>query len=142
MAGAAACLAVFLGTGGFVFYNTNVLARYETIEENLDWRAAYEREYRRYEHVPQPSVVAVRTTVDLYPAARRFMVQGAYRLENRTAQPMETVLVSARRELRPEQMELDGARLLRHDELSGMYVFEFTQPLAPGAATELRFRVP
>jgi hypothetical protein len=142
LAGAAACLAVFAGTGGFVFYNTNVLARYETVEQNLDWRAAYEREYRRYEHVPQPSVAAVTTAVDLYPSARRFVVAGTYRLENRTARPLHTVLVSIRRELRPEQMELDGARLLRHDELSGMYVFEFTQPLAAGAATELRFRVP
>ncbi|HEX7958019.1 MAG TPA: hypothetical protein VF508_13810, partial [Pyrinomonadaceae bacterium] len=142
LACAAACLAVFVGTGGFIFYNTNVLARYETHEENLDWRAAYEREYRRYENVPQPSLVAVRAAVDLYPEARRFMVAGDYRLENRTAQPLETVLVSVRRELRPERMELDGARLLRHDEPSGMYVFEFTRPLAPGAATELRFRVP
>ncbi|HEX8830468.1 MAG TPA: hypothetical protein VF705_04840, partial [Longimicrobium sp.] len=139
---AAACLALFLGTGGFVFYNTNVLARYETPEETQDWRAAYEREYRRYEHVPQPSVAAVTTTVELYPEARRFRVAGTYRLENRTAQPLDTVLVSVRRELRPEQMELDGARLLRHDELSGMYVFEFTRPLAPGAGAELRFRVP
>lgn len=142
LAGALACLAVFVGTGGFVFYHTNVLARYETQEESLDWRAAYEREYRRYEHVPQPSVTAVETTVDLYPAARRFMVAGTYRLENRSAEPLETVLVSLRRELRPERMELAGARLLRHDESSGTYVFEFTRPLAPGAAAELRFRVP
>lgn len=142
LAGAAVCLLLFMGTGGFVFYNTNVLARYETREESLDWRAAYEREYRRFEHVPQPSVVAVSTTVDLYPSERRFLVAGSYRLENRSAQPMETVLVSHRRELRPEQMELAGARLLRYDELSGVYVFEFIQPLAPGAATELSFRVP
>jgi ABC-2 type transport system permease protein len=141
LAGAAACLSVFVCVGGFVFYNTNVLAKYETREEGLDWRAYYEKEYRRYEQVPQPSVVAVTTAVDLYPAERRFEVAGAYRLENRTAQALETVLVSLRRGLRPEQMELDGARLLRHDEPSGVYVFEFTQPLAPGAATELRFRV-
>ncbi|HEX7175773.1 MAG TPA: M1 family aminopeptidase, partial [Pyrinomonadaceae bacterium] len=141
LAGAAGCLAVFLSTGGFVFYNTNVLARYETREQSLDWRAAYERTYRSYEHVPQPSVVAVTTTVDLYPSERRFEVAGAYRLENRTAQPLDTVLISLRRELRPEQMELAGARLVRHDPTFGMYVFALPQPLAPGAATELRFRI-
>ena len=142
LACAAASLAVFLGTGGFIFYNTNVLARYETREDVQNWRADYERAFRHYEHVPQPSIVAVTTTVDLYPSERRFLVAGTYRLENRTAQPLETVLVSHRRELRPEQMELAGARLVRHDELSGMYVFELIQPLAPGAATELRFRIP
>jgi len=141
MAGAAACLAVFLGTGGFVFYNTNLLTRYETGEQGLDRRAAYERAYRHYETLPQPSVVAVRTTVELYPSERRFRVAGSYRLENRGGSPVDTALVSLRWQLRPEQVELAGARLVRHDTASGTYVFAFPRPLAPGAATELRFRI-
>lgn len=141
LTGAAGCLAVFLGAGGFVFYNTNILTRYETRGQSLDRRAAYERAYRQYETAPQPSVVAVRTTVDLYPSERRFQVAGDYRLENRADAPIDTVLVSLRWHLRPEQMELEGARLVRRDDDFGTYIFALAQPLAPGAATELRFRV-
>jgi hypothetical protein len=141
LACAAGCLAVFLVTGGYIFYNTNILSQYETREQGLDWRAAYERAYRRYETTPQPSVVSVSTTVDLYPSERRFEVAGSYRLENRTGEPVDTVLVSVRRHLRPEQMELEGASLERLDAASGMYIFKLPQPLAPGAGTELRFRV-
>ena len=137
----AASLAVFLGTGGYVFYNTNILTRYETREQSLDRRAAYERAYRPYEAMQQPSVVEVRTAIDLYPSERRFQVAGGYRLENRTGEPIDTVLVSLRWQLRPEQMELAGARLLRHDTTSGMYIFALPQPLMPGAGTELRFRI-
>jgi ABC-type transport system involved in multi-copper enzyme maturation permease subunit len=141
LAAAAACLAVFLGTGGFIFYDTNVLTRYETRDQGQDWQAAYERAWRRYEAMPQPGVVAVKTAVDLYPSQRRYRVAGSYRLENRTAAPLDTVLVSVRRGLRPERMELAGARLVRHDADFGMYLFALARPLAPGAATELRFRI-
>lgn len=141
LAGAAACLAVFLATGGFIFYDTNVLAGYETPEQTRDWRAAYERAYRRYEAMPQPTVTAVTTAVDLYPRERRFRVAGSYRLENRTSAVLDTVLVSVRRQLRPERMELAGARLVRHDGAFGTYVFALARPLAPGGAAELRFEV-
>ncbi|HEX8832509.1 MAG TPA: hypothetical protein VF705_15140, partial [Longimicrobium sp.] len=141
MAGAAASLAVFMGAGGFVFYNTNIVAGYETHEQSLDRRAAYERAYRRFEVMPQPSVVEVRTAVDLYPSERRFRVEGSYRLENRTGEPIDTVLVSLRWHLRPGRLELEGARLSQHDPTFGTYIFALPQPLAPGAGTQLRFRI-
>lgn len=141
LAGASASLAVFLGTGGFIFYNTNILTRYETREQSLDRRAAYERAYRQYESMPQPSVVEVRTTVDLYPSEWRFRVAGSYRLENRTGEPLDTVMVSLRWHLRPEELELAGARLVRDDANFGTYIFALSQPLAPGAGTELRFSI-
>ncbi|HKP74964.1 MAG TPA: M1 family aminopeptidase, partial [Longimicrobiaceae bacterium] len=141
LAGVAASLALFLATGGFVFYHTNLLTRYETGEEIQDRRAEYERTYRRYETLPRPTVAAVRTRVELYPSERRFQVAGAYRLENRARQPVDTVMVSLRWQLKPERMELAGARLLRYDERFGTWLFALARPLAPGAATELRFRV-
>jgi ABC-2 type transport system permease protein len=142
LAGALACLAVFLATGGFVFYNTNILGPYETGEDIGDWREAYERTYRRYEHLPQPSAVALRTAVEFFPEERRFRVAGTYSLENRSGRPIDTVLVSIRRELRPEVMELRGARLLRYDIRFGTYLFVLDRPLAPRQGTELRFRIP
>lgn len=142
LAGALACMTVVLTAGGFVFYNTNVLGPYETGEDVGDWREAYERTYRRYEHLPQPSAVALRTAVEFYPEERRFRVAGTYSLENRAGRPIDTVLVSVRRELRPERMELPGARLVRYDAPSGMYLFVFDRPLSPGQGTELRFRIP
>jgi aminopeptidase N len=38
-------------------------------------------------------------------------------------------------------MELEGAQLVRHDANFGTYVFALPRPLAPGAGTELRFRI-
>jgi ABC-2 type transport system permease protein len=142
LAGALACLAVFLATGGFVFYNTNVRSPYETGEDVGDWREAYERTYRRYEHLPQPSAVALRTSVEFFPEERRFRVSGTYSLQNRSGRPIDTVLVSIRRQLRPERMELAGSRLVRYDAPSGTYIFVFDRPLAPRQGTELRFRIP
>ncbi|HEU4562829.1 MAG TPA: M1 family aminopeptidase [Longimicrobium sp.] len=140
LAGAAGSLALFLGTGGFIFHDTNVRQRYETREETLDWQEAYERAYRRFDGRPQPSVVAVKTEVDLHPAERRFEIAGSYRLENRTSKAIDTVLVSQPRDLPAERMELSGARLVRYDEAANLYLFALSTPLAPGASAELRFR--
>lgn len=134
-------LALFLGTGGFIYNDTNVAHRYETYEQNLNWRESYERTYRRYDTMPQPSIVAVKTDVNLYPSKGLYAVTGSYTLENKTANGIDTVLVSQPRDVPASRMEVTGAHLARQDEKSGMYTFALDTPLAPGAQAELRFSV-
>ncbi|MEO7458345.1 MAG: M1 family aminopeptidase [Gemmatimonadaceae bacterium] len=139
--GAAGSFVVFAGVGGFIFNDTNVAHRYETAAQGLAWRASYERSYRHYDTMPMPSIVAVRTNVELYPSSKRFVIAGSYRMENRTTRVIDTVVVSQPRDMPARSIELASSRLVRVDEPSGMYVFALVTPLAPGASTELRFRV-
>ena len=55
------------GLGGWIFYNTNVLNRYETAEDREALQAQYEKRYKQYEDRPQPDAVALDTQVDIYP---------------------------------------------------------------------------
>ena len=57
--------------GGFIFYNTNVLNDYRTSHDEEHASADYERQYKQYEHLPQPRIVGVRVDVDLFPDASR-----------------------------------------------------------------------
>lgn len=63
----AAALAIVIGAGGFVFYNTNVLNRYFTEADMDQRRAEYERRYGKYAAVPQPVLAATKLQVDFYP---------------------------------------------------------------------------
>ncbi|MET0395371.1 MAG: M1 family aminopeptidase [Longimicrobiaceae bacterium] len=139
-AGAAACLLLALGTGGWVFRQTDVLNRRETQEQALAWRAGYERAYRRLAAVPQPGVAAVRAEVDLFPAEQRLRVAGTLVLENRTGRPVDTVWVAVRRDLDSVRVSLEGADAVVRDARYGMHGFRMRRPLAPGARAGLSYR--
>lgn len=53
-------MGLILILGGFIFYNTNVLHEYVTDNELVQRRADYERQYGRYEGIPQPVRVATK----------------------------------------------------------------------------------
>jgi ABC-type transport system involved in multi-copper enzyme maturation permease subunit len=136
---ALASAALLLVTGGWVFYNTNIAQAYVTTDERLDWQADYEKTYKQIETMPRPRIVAVDGAVDLYPAEGRFRVTGRYGLVNETAQPIASVYVAIRREARVVALSIPSARLAEKDDRFGMFRFDFSSPLAPGARTELRF---
>jgi ABC-2 type transport system permease protein len=138
-AGAVACLGVFAVTGGFILHRTTVLNLYETRSQLADWKADYEKAYQRYETLPQPSLVAVKAQVDLFPEERRYQVAGTAQLENRTAEPLDTVWVSIRRDVSLAALKLAGAALRSHDARFGMYEFRLERPMPPGARAELTF---
>jgi ABC-2 type transport system permease protein len=140
-AGVAFSAAVFLVTGSFIFYNTNIRVRYETTKQSMDRRAEYERRYRHYETLPRPSITLVRTQVELYPSERRYKISGSYRLENRSGRAIDTVLLSLPWQIEAELMELGGASIVRYDSATGVYLFAYARPLAPGGVAEVRFRI-
>jgi hypothetical protein len=132
-------LALFAVTGGWIFYNTNVAGSYVTTDGMLDWRADYEKTYKRIETLPRPRILAVDGTVDLFPAERRYRVTGRYVLVNETARPIASVYVATRREARSTAVSIPPARQAAQDDRFGMRRFDFQPPLAPGARAELRF---
>jgi ABC-2 type transport system permease protein len=136
---AVALVATFAVTGGWIFYNTNVAQAYVTANEQLDWKADYEKTYKRIEAMPRPRILAVDGEVDLVPAEQRYRVAGRYVLVNESAQPIASVYVAVRREARLNALSIPSARQAVKDDRFGMYRFDFPVPLAPGARAELRY---
>ncbi|HEV8582660.1 MAG TPA: M1 family aminopeptidase [Thermoanaerobaculia bacterium] len=136
---ARALAAMFAVTGGWIFYNTNVVRDYVTAAEISDWKADYEKAYKRIEKLPHPRILAVDGEVDLYPAEQRYRVAGRYALVNESAQPIPSVYVARRREARRASLSIPSARLAVKDDRFGVARFDFQPPLAPGAHAQLRF---
>jgi ABC-2 type transport system permease protein len=128
-----------LATGGWLFYNTNVAREYLTAAQLLDWKAGYERSYKRYEEMPQPRITSVATSVDLDPERRGYRIAGSYSLVNDNGRALTTVFVAVRRDARIDELSIPTARLAGSDRRFGMHRFEFDPPLQPGARAELRF---
>ncbi len=133
-------LAGSAATGSYIYTNTNVLNEYRNRDDAEIWQADLEREYRRYERLPQPRATAMVMTVDLKPAQRRFDAHGRYTLVNDTGAPISTLHVRlADRDTRLLKLAVPGTRVERDDQRFNYRILRFDRPLAPGAVTTLEF---
>jgi ABC-type transport system involved in multi-copper enzyme maturation permease subunit len=134
--------ALVLGTGGFIVYNTLVLNPHQDEDESERVQLRYEREYKRFEWVPQPRITGVRLTVELFPRAQEVRARGTYRLRNRTGARIDTVHVDVSSNMKIASFSFDrpATRVLA-DSAGGYYAFRLARPMLPGDSAEFRFDV-
>ena len=137
----AAGLVVAVGTGSFIFYNTNVLNHYYTAKESEAMQVRYEQQYRRFKNVAQPRIVAVALNTDIYPQTRAVHFQGQFMLMNKHSRPLDTVIVSLpAQHPRVRQLALGQpgtATLALNDTTLGFRLYRLARPLAPGDSLPL-----
>lgn len=127
-----------LVTGGFIFYNTNVLNHYVTTKVQEKQQVAYEQKYKRYEHRPQPRITDVKYTIDVYPKERNLIVNGDYVLVNRADKPIDSVHIVLPNRL-DFTINLDRAKRVLNDSLLQYSIYRLNPALAPGDSLHLRF---
>lgn len=137
----AAAAVVWLGTGAFIYYNTNILNDYRahTALGAERWQAAYEKALLRYESVPQPKVVAVRLDVQLYPRAVRAETTGTYVIQNRTRLPIPVLHVAWAPPLRMLALDVGPATLQKDYKDFDYRIYRLAKPLAPGEQRTVHF---
>ncbi len=128
-------------TGAWIYYNTNVLNRYESDASALDAQADYEKLYRKYLNEPNPSITSVRAAVDIYPQERRVSIRGSYVLQNKTQSPLDTLRIQSDIEARTELLGLPPHAVILNDERLGFKIIKLKQAIAPGASMPFAFAV-
>jgi ABC-2 type transport system permease protein len=135
----AAALAVWLGSGAYIYDNTNVLNHYVTAPERDARLARIEQQFLHYETVPQPKITAVALDVQLYPREVRAVTTGRYRLENRTGAPLDALHLAYPDNLQLDRVELAGARLERDWPDDHYRIYKLDPAMQPGEVRELAF---
>jgi len=138
---AIALAAVFVSSGAFIFYNTNILNAHESAADVLAWKAEYEKTYKAFAAIPQPRVTAIRMDFDLFPEERRYRLHGEYTVVNVSAKPVEKILVAVRNEATVHSVAIPAAKLLSRDPRFGQFVFALDKPLPPSGQTTVRMDV-
>ncbi|GAB2956428.1 M1 family aminopeptidase [Hymenobacter coalescens] len=139
---AGVALLAFVGLGGYIYYNTNVLNTYRTSDEQEELSAQYEKEMKRYAGRPQPRITAVLVNTDIYPAERDVHFKGHYWLVNRTRQAIDSVHLVGSDDAEVKQMELSRpAKQVFRKEIGGVEyrMLRLQQPLQPGDSLQLLF---
>jgi ABC-2 type transport system permease protein len=132
-------LLAFVGLGGWIYYNTNVLNEYVPGDLAKQRQADYEKAYRKYRDLPQPRIAGIRADVDIFPETRSVAISGRYRLENRTSKPIAELHVTIDPEIETT-LDFPAHKLVESDPVSGYRIYRLDTPLAPGAAMDFDFR--
>jgi len=138
---AALFLIIAIGSGAWYFYNAHVLNEYLTAQQRRDISAAYERDFKKYEKLAQPKIIAVDANINIFPESRSFSGAGHFVLQNKTAQPISQIHIT-----NPQQ-SISGVRLSRPFHVistspRALYtIYQLDTPLAPGDKLDLTFNV-
>ena len=129
----------FLACGSYIFYNTNILNEYVPGDVREERQAAYERQYKQYEGIPQPKITALYADVDIYPERRAVDVRGTYTLNNKTGAPVDALHVTINPVVTVRSIDAPRLGLQLDDDTHGYRIYDLDPPLAPGASMELSF---
>ncbi len=135
---AAAALVLFAGTGGWIFYNTNVLNEYRTQKSDEKWLADYERTLGPLKDLPRPSIVSMDLNVRMWPRESRAVTKGRYLIENRTGGTLKELHLAFDRDLRIVSVSVEG-RLIRNEEAFNYRVYALDTPLLNGKRRVITF---
>ena len=135
----AGALLLWIASGAWIFWNTNVLNEYLPAPERDRLLAEAEKALLPFEKLPQPSITQVTLDVQLFPKQARAVTRGHYRLENRTAQAISELHVGWGERLRMDELTMEGAVLDKEYERFRYRIYRLEPALQPGEARALRF---
>jgi hypothetical protein len=100
----------------------------------------YEKEFKKYENLPQPEISDITTEIRLYPSENAYEIMGKYTLTNFTAQPVNKILINFNPDLKLESaVFLSGSESLRINK--NISEIELKQPLQPNENAHLEFKL-
>lgn len=137
------CCGLFIGKGGYIFYNTHVLNEFLTTGEEDQFRADYEKSLRPFEYIPQPKIVDVNLKIDLFPSKRAYEVTGCYAITNTSPVPIREIHVQKLIESKVKLTDVEFDRKVTINNTYEKYhyiIYELSRALAPGDTMTMNFR--
>ena len=134
-------LLIAIGSGSWYFYNAHVLNEFLNAKARRDIQADYERDFKKYENLPQPKVIAVDAEVNLFPERRSFSGTGHFVLQNKTPNPISQIhIVNTQQSV--SNVQFDRPFHVVSSSPRAMYtIYALDQPLGPGDKINLNFNV-
>ncbi|MFC5046128.1 M1 family aminopeptidase [Aquimarina hainanensis] len=107
-------------------------------ETLLSEMANYEKLYRKFETIPQPTIKNVITEIDLFPEKKSYTIKGQYLIKNLHAVPLDSLLISIPKDFEIQSMIFQTKnRTLRLKNSDNLLILE--QPIQPNDSTQLSF---
>ncbi|MBK8627528.1 MAG: hypothetical protein IPN86_18760 [Saprospiraceae bacterium] len=108
-------------------------------EEAIHWQQQYEEKYESYKTKPQPTVIDVSTTIDLFPEQNSYKVKGTYILANKTQSEISEILINTNKEITWNAITSSKLVLVNIDNEFGQYLFKTKQKTVPNDTITIHF---
>jgi ABC-2 type transport system permease protein len=136
-------LVIFLCSGFYIFYNTNILNEYDNSDDQKKTQAEYEKQFKKYEFINQPKIVESNLRVELYPATRDYTAEGFYWLKNKSKEPINEIHIQyyPDKEYKFDRMTFDRkADIKERFEKFGYLIYSLDQPLQAGDSIKFDYK--
>ncbi len=134
-------LLIAIGSGSWYYYNAHVRNEYLNAKARRDIKAEYERNFKKYQGLPQPKIIAVDANVDIFPEKRAFSGTGHYVLQNKTAAPISQIHI-LNTEQSISKVQFDRPFHVVSSSPRALYtIYALEEPLAPGEKLNMNFNI-
>lgn len=133
---------IFAGTGSWIFYNNNILNTYRTEKEITLLQVDYEKNFKKYERLPQPKITDVRVEADIFPERRNLTIRGSYTLQNKSQSAIQDIHVNITNEYKSREVTVSFSRAATAkltDKRLGYFIYTLAAPLQPGDTMTMNF---
>lgn len=137
----AMALLAFVGAGAWIFHNTHGLNRVYDARRVDRQRADYEKAFAHDRNLPQPKISDETLSVAIAPEQRALDIRGTYTLVNRTATPIDKLLVWYPGGFKLESASLPAHTIVAQQAAPHFVVYQLATPMAPGAALAFAFHL-
>ena len=86
-------IVLFIGVGGYIYYNVSYLNEWLTKGEGIERAALYEKALKKYQQEPLPKMTRLVEWVDIYPEQKQERVRANVTIANKTGQPIREMLL-------------------------------------------------
>ncbi|WP_223607235.1 M1 family aminopeptidase [Chryseobacterium sp. OSA05B] len=125
-----------------IFAGTLFMKGYIPMNEEKDLTTAvqYEKDFKKYENLPQPEITDVTTEITLNPSENAYRITGKYVLTNFTGQPIDKVLINFSSDLITESAVFQsGSETVKINE--NISEVHLKQAIKPGETAHLNFKL-
>lgn len=133
---------LFVISGSYIFFNTNILNQYTSMATQNAFKADYEKTLKKYERTPQPKMVDVSLKVELYPSRQEYSVYGNYTLVNKHDVPIHDVHVQGipTDQIEITSIEFDRPAIPNYEyEYFSHNIYHLKSPMMPGDSIKMEF---
>jgi hypothetical protein len=130
-----------IGSGVWYYYNAHVRNEYLNANARRRIQADYERGFKKYELLPQPKVVSVDESIDIFPSKRSFSGTGRITLINKSAVPIPRIhITDTNQSVRKLAFDRPFHRVSSAPR--DLYsIYELDSPLAPGEPIVMTYSI-
>ncbi|MEP0365649.1 MAG: M1 family aminopeptidase [Cyclobacteriaceae bacterium] len=139
----AGALTVFVLSGGYIYYNTNMLNEYMNSDDQKTMQADYERTLSHLEFINQPKIVDTYTEVELYPKGRDFNAKGYYYLKNKSEEDILELHIQESIDTKLSTSVTFDAEVSEKEKYENFKytIYQLDKPMKPGDSLKMSFDI-